>query len=388
MPTATAVAIPPMPAAPTPATELDDSALAEATRALDAWYRAHLLGSGTGPHIERGEPSRTALILVAARMRELKRVRKERDQGAARDAFQRREAQRKADNEARAQVGRPTREADGTLVYPVSDDKLGELGTARRAFRGRKWKFNRADNGSSGQEYDSLRAAAGALVWVGGLAAEAAERQRQQEAARATVPDGWELADWDDLTEFDLIRTPAYGKAEDGTLYPRRWRDPLEVRGVNRLESGAMVISLAQAHGGADPLFVSSQEMKDVGVLWPVGRTRPEPQPWREKLRVRMADIADDIETIRRPFGSTAHLQELADLLARLERAHSEDLFADLRRVETATGYLRVQVGDTAQPYAVREINSWAVAAHLKATYALEALATDPDFAWAVAAGT
>lgn len=388
MPTVTAVAIPPMPAAPAPASELDDAALAEATRALDAWYRAHLLDSGAGPHVERGEPSRIALIAVAARMRELKRVRKERDQSTARDAFRLREAQRKADNEACAQIGRPTREADGTLVYPVSDGKLGELGTVCRAFRGRKWKFHRADNSSSGPEYDSLRAAAGALVWLGDLAAEAAERQRRQEAARATVPDGWVLADWDDLTEFDLIRTPAYGKAEDGTLYPKWWQDPLEVRGVIRLESGAMVISLAQADGGADSLFVSSQEMKDVGVLWPVGRTRPEPQPWREKLRVRMADIADDIETIRRPFGTTARLQALADLLERLERGHSEDLFADLRRVEAATGYLRVQVGDTTQPYEVREVKSWAVAAHLKATNALETLAADPDFAWAVAPGT
>ncbi|MFI5749050.1 hypothetical protein ACIBBE_24660 [Streptomyces sp. NPDC051644] len=387
MPTVTAIAIPPLPDASIPATELDDEALTEATVALDAWYRAHLLDSGVGPHIKRGEPSRTALITVAARMRELKRVRKERDHSIARDAFHQREAQRKADNEARAQIGRPSRAAGGALVYPVSADMLGELGTVCRSFYGRMWRFTRADTGSSGQEYDTLRAAAGALVWLGDLAVESAERQRRQDAARAAVPDGWELADWDELTKFDLIRIPAYGRAEDGALYPRCWRDPLEVRGVNRLESGGLVISLVQADGGADPLFVSSQEMKDVGVLWPTGRIRPEPQPWREKLRVRMADIADDIETIRRPFGSTALLQGLADLLARLERAHSEDLFADLRRVEAATGYIRVQVGDTNQPYEVREIASWGVAAHLKATYALEAFAADPDFAWAVAAG-
>ncbi|MFJ9380160.1 hypothetical protein [Streptomyces sp. NPDC101455] len=384
--TDTAVAIPPMPATSAPATEMDDDALTDAMAALDTWYRTHLLESGAGPHVERGEPSRTALIAVAARMRELKRVRKEREQNAARDAFHLREAQRKAGNEARAQIGRPNRAVDGALVYPVSDERLGDLGTVRRAFRGRTWRFTRADNGSSGQEYGSLREAAGALVSLGDLAAEATERQRQQEAARAAVPDGWELADWDELTEFDLIRIPAYGTAEDGTLYPRWWQDPFEVWRVNRLDSSTLVISLAQAAGGAHPLYVSCQEMKDVGVLWPVGRTRPEPQPWREKLRVRMADIADDIETIRRPFGSTTLLQDLADLLARLERAHSEDLFADLRRVEAAAGYLRVQVGDTNQRSEVREIMSWGVAAHLKAAQALEAFLSDPDFAWAVTA--
>jgi hypothetical protein len=384
--TATAVAIPPMPATSTPATELDDDELTDATEGLETWYRTHLLESGAGPHVARGEPSRTALIAVAAQMRELKRVRKEREQSAAHDAFHLREGQRKADNEARAQIGRPSRAVHGALVYPVSDERLGDLGTVRRAFRGRKWRFTRADNGSSGQEYDSLREAAGALVWLGDLAAEATERERQQEAARVVVPAGWELADWDELTEFDLIRIPSYGTAEDGTLYPRWWQDPLEVRGVNRLAGGSLVVSLAQAEGGADPLFVSCQEMKDVGVLWPVGRTRPEPQPWREELRVRMSDIADDIETIRRPYGSTTLLQDLADLLVRLQRAHTEDLVADLRRVEAATRYLRAQVVDTDQRSEVREIKSWGVAAHLKATRALEAFLTDPDFAWAVTA--
>lgn len=389
MPTVTAIAIPPIPVVATPATELDDEALEDATSALDSWYRTHLLDSGTGPHIERGEPSRAALIMVAARMRELKRVRKERDQRVARDAFQLREAQRRADNEARAQVGRPARAADGALVYLVSADDLGELGTVRRAFRGRMWRFTRADTGSSGLEYGSLRAAAGELVRIGDLAAEAADRQRQrqQEAARAAVPDGWEFADWDELTEFDIIRTPVYGRAEDGILYPRWWGDPLEVRGVNRLETGELALTLVQADGRGDSRFVSLAK-KDVGSLWPVGRTRPKLQVYREKLRVRMADIADDIETIRRPLGTTSVLQDLADLLARLERAHSEDLFADLRRVEAATGYLRVQVCDANQPYEVREIKSWGIAAHLKAVHAVEAFAVDPDFAWALTAGT
>lgn len=383
MPTAQA-AIPAIPASPAPASDLDDDALAEATTALDRWYRAHLLDSGEGPHVARGETSRMALIQVAARMRELKRVRSERDAARARADFHKREALRTTRDEARAWISGPVPTATGGVVYLVSVDGGGLLGTVQRPFRGgRTWTYTRTD-GSSGQEYSTRKAAAGALVWRADLDCEAAERRSRQKLARTVVPDGWERADWDDLTAFDLIRTPVYGRAEDGGLYPRAWQEPCEVRGVTRLDSGGLVISLAQADRGTDPLFVSSQEMKEVGVLWPAGRTRPEPQPWRETLRIHIADIADDIETIRRPFGTTSDLQELADLLARLERAHSESLFADLRRVVSATGYLRVQVGDSNQPHEVREIKSWAVAAHLKAKHALEVFATDPDFAWAL----
>ncbi|MFI1225901.1 MULTISPECIES: hypothetical protein [unclassified Streptomyces] len=325
-----------------------------------------------------------ALIQVAARMRELKRVRSERDAARARADFHKREALRTTRDEARAWISGPVPTATGGVVYLVSVDGGGLLGTVQRPFRGgRTWTYTRTD-GSSGQEYSTRKAAAGALVWRADLDCEAAERRSRQKLARTVVPDGWERADWDDLTAFDLIRTPVYGRAEDGGLYPRAWQEPCEVRGVTRLDSGGLVISLAQADRGTDPLFVSSQEMKEVGVLWPAGRTRPEPQPWRETLRIHIADIADDIETIRRPFGTTSDLQELADLLARLERAHSESLFADLRRVVSATGYLRVQVGDSNQPHEVREIKSWAVAAHLKAKHALEVFATDPDFAWAL----
>ncbi len=370
----------PMPASTTPATRLSDAAIADELAALRRWARRHLVADGAHSSFAPAD--------YLVRVSQLAHVQKQRRQDAELAARRLRERQAKDANESRAQVGAPRRNPDDTLIYPVSCAEHGHLGTVRRAYaRSRKWTFTRADNGSSGMEYASRREAAGALVWLGDLAAAAAGRQRRQNAACSTAPDGWEFGDWGDLTEFDIIRTPHYGRAEDGTLYPRGWSEKAEVRCVNDLGGGRMVISLVRPDGSyADPLFVSDQKMKAVGFLWPAGRVRPQPQPHREKLRVRCADIGDDIATVRRRLGDTDRVQRLAALIARLERADTQDLFADLRRMEAETGLLRAQVSDRHQPYEIREIKSWAVAAHIKARQALEVFATDPDFAWAVPA--
>jgi hypothetical protein len=253
-----------MPISDTPATELDDAAIADEITALLQWDRRHLLATGEGPHIPRGEPSRIAITALVGRLMELERTQKQRADDAARAAFQQREAQRKADNQARAKFGPLTRGSDGSYNYTVSAEGLGELGTVSRRNGGRKWRYKRTGTGSSGPEYGTRREAAGDLVWLGDLAAESAARQRQQDAARTAVPAGWTLGDWDDLGAGDVIRTPMYGKAEDGTLYPRTWRHAVEVRAVNRLDNGCVIVSLAQPDGSyADPLFISNQEMKD-----------------------------------------------------------------------------------------------------------------------------
>ncbi|MEU1827169.1 hypothetical protein ABZ502_32675 [Streptomyces abikoensis] len=373
--------VPPLPAGIAPADRLDDAEIADELAVLRDWGRRYYSAS-----FQQHDGSTVSDYLM--RVSALARVQNQRRRAADWEARRQREQKEKADYEARAQVGAPRRDSGGALIYPVSCAEHGHLGTVRRAYvRSRKWRFTRADNGSSGAEYGALKAAAGALVWIGDLAAAAAGRQRQQDAARTAVPEGWEYGDWDDLTAFDVIRVPRYGKAEDGTLYPRGWGEAVEVRGLNRLDSGLLVVSLAQLDGSyADPLFVSHQDMKDVGFLWPVGRVRPQPQPHREKLRVRLADIADDVATVRRRLGDTDRIQRLADLIARLERSHTPDLFADLRQIEAETAFLRAQVSDTNQPYEVHRTKSWAVAAHLKTQHAIQAFATDPDFAWAVAA--
>lgn len=381
MNTAAPAAVPPMPASATPAAELEDTSITDEIAALLRWDRRHLLATGEGPHIPRGEPSRIAVCVLVGRLRELEQVQKQRADAAARAAFQKRETQRKADNQARAKFGPLIRSSSGSYTYVVSADGLGELGIVSRRGEGRKWRYQRAGTGSSGPEYDTRREASGDLVWLGDLASESTARQQQQDAARTAAPDGWTWGDWDDLGEDDVIRTPMYGKAEDGTLYPRAWQPAVEVRAVTRLDNGCVVVSLAQPGGSyADPLFVSSQDMKDVGFLWPIGRTPPTPRPYREKLRIRMADIADDIATVQRRLGPTPEIRGLADLVGRLERAQTPDLFADLRRVEAGTAKLRTQVSDHEQSYEVRRIESWAVAAHIKAQQALEAFTADPDF--------
>ncbi|MFS0691721.1 hypothetical protein [Streptomyces nitrosporeus] len=385
MSTAAPAAVPPMPASVTPAAELDDTSITDEIAALLQWDRRHLLATGEGPHIPRGEPSRIAVCALVGRLRELERVQKQRADDAARAAFQNQEIQRKADNQARAKFGPLIRSSNGSYTYVVSADGLGELGIVSRRGGGRKWRYQRAGTGSSGPEYDTRREAAGDLVWLGDLAAESAARQQQQDAARTAVPEGWTWGDWDDLGEDDIIRTPMYGRAEDGTLYPRAWRPAAEVLAVTRLGNGCVVVSLAGPGGSyADPLFVSSQDMKDVGFLWPAGRTRPEPRPYRRKLRIRMADIADDIATVQRRLGPTPEIRSLVELVGRLERARTPDLFADLRRVEAGTAKLRAQVSDHEQSYEVQRIKSWAVAAHIKAQQALAAFSADPDFASAV----
>ncbi|MGW7316332.1 hypothetical protein [Streptomyces sp. NPDC054865] len=366
-----------MPAGTTPVTRLTDAEIEGELAALRSWGRRHIAADGThGNTVPAG---------YLVRVGQLAHIQQQRKQGAAWAARRRQERLEKAAHEGRARLGAPQHNPDGTRTYPVSCAEHGQLGLVRRAHaRSRKWNFIRADNGSSGLEYGTRREAAGALVWVGDLAAAAAERQRRQNTARDAVPEGWAYGDWEDLTEYDIIRAPRYGKGEDDRLYPRSWNHKVEVRGVRRVGGGRLVIAVARVDGSyADPLFISGEEMKAVGFLWPADRQRPEPQPYREKLRVLMAEIGDDIATVRRRVGETAQIQALADLISDLERSRSKAVFADLRRIEAGTATLMAQVSDTNQPE-VRKVRSWAVAAHLKAKSALEACASDPDFAWAI----
>ncbi|MGW0673479.1 hypothetical protein [Streptomyces sp. NPDC002746] len=361
-----------LPATARPAGRLNDTDLTHELAQLRAWARKHL-----------GYAPATHAASYMGRVVELAQEQELRARTADLAARRQRERERTAAFEARAQIGPPSRTSNGTLAYPISCAERGQLGTVQRPYASaRSWKFVRADNGTSGQECRTRREAAGALVWAADLAAAADQRQRRQNVSRRTVPAGWEHGDWNELSVLDVIRTPRYGTAEDGTLYPRGWSDAAVVQAMTLLGGVMAVVALTRPDGSyTDPLFISSQDMKDVGFLWPVGRTRPTPRPYREKLRILMADIADDIATVQRRLSPTPEIRSLADLVGRLERAQTPDLFADLRRVEAGTAKLRTQVSGHEQPYEVRRIKSWTVAAHIKAQQALEAFSADPDFA-------
>lgn len=369
---------PPMPGTSAPAAELDDDQIAAESDALLRWARRHLLHNGAGPHIPQTERAQ-ALSVLACRRSELHEVQKQRNEAALDAARKKREAKEKADNIARARFGK--RLEDGS--YPVSADKLGSLGTVKKSRS--KWAYRPTGSGPSALEYATRKEAAGMLVWVGDLRAAAAARQLQQDAARHQVPAGWEFGDWEDLADHDIIRSPVYGRAEDDTLYPRAWRRPVEVRRVSRLNSRFLVVSVAQLNDGyCDPLVISGQDMLDVGFLWPTGRVQPPAQPHREKLRVRMSSILDDVSFVSKALiGSADRIGHLMDLLDELSRSRTEDLFAALRVVVAETTWLAEEIESPAQSYESRSRTSWARVARVKSVQAIEEFGADPDFAWA-----
>ncbi|MFE2639516.1 hypothetical protein ACFXKF_32940 [Streptomyces scopuliridis] len=369
---------PPMPGTAVPAAEMDDDQIAAESDALLRWCRRHLLHNGAGPHIPQAERTH-ALSVLAGRRSELHQVQKRRTEAALDIARKERAAKEKADNIARARFGK--RREDGS--YSVSADKLGDLGTVKKSRS--KWAYRPTGSGPSALEYATRKEAAGMLVWVGDLRAAAAARQIQQDAARHQVPAGWEFGDWEDLADHDIIRSPVYGRAEDDTLYPRAWRRPVEVRRVSRPNSQFLVVSVAQLNDGyCDPLVVAGQDMLDVGFLWPTGRVRPRAQPHREKLRVRMSSILDDVSFVSKAFvGRADRIGHLMDLLDELSRSRTEDLFAGLRAVVAETAWLAEEIESPAQSYESRSRASWARVAHVKSEQAIEEFGADPDFAWA-----
>ncbi|MFE3631559.1 hypothetical protein [Streptomyces goshikiensis] len=362
--------VPALPATARPAGRLNNTDLTHELAQLRAWAWQHL-----------GNAAAVQAASYMGRVAELAQEQELRARTADLAARLQRERERTAAFEARAQIGPPSRASNGTLVYPVSCAEHGQLGTVQRPYaRARTWKFVRADNGASGQECSTRREAAGVLVWLADLAAAAEQRQYRQDSARHTVPAGWEYGDWNELSVLDVIRSPRYGTAEDGSLYPRGWSDAAVVQAVTLIGRARTVVALTRPDGSyTDPLLISDQRMKDVGFLWPVGRTRPQIHPRREELRIRMADIGDDVATVRRPLGDTPRVRDLADLIARVERGDTRDLFADLRLIEDETGFLASQVSDRDQPFEIREIGSWAAAAYIKARQARAAFTADLD---------
>lgn len=330
--------------------------------ALLGWFRRHVLDSGAGPQMPPGEATSYAASAVADRR-----------------AFEARQAQEKADNIARARYGPRL----GNGAYPVSAEGRGHLGTVR-AWRGR-WSYTLEGSRTSSGDFRTRQEAAGMLVWVGDRRAASAARLVLQVAARQAVPAGWERGDWQDLVAYDIIRAPLCRRAEDDKPYPHAWRHPVQVRGVTRIAHRSLVVSVAQLNDGySDPLFIAGQDLWDIGFLWPVGRARPRAQPHREKLRIAMSDILDDVSFVADAFiGDPLRTRYLMDLLDELSRSRTEDLFAGLRTVLAETAWLAEAIDAPEQTCEARSRRSWTRAAHLKAGQALASFAADPDFDWA-----
>ncbi|WP_344603923.1 hypothetical protein [Streptomyces glaucus] len=364
-----------VPAAPignTPPVAMTDAEIEAELEALEAWRQRHVVRSGEGPTLPM-EEARPIIYSLGDRRGALLEQQRLRDAVKRREAQDAEKAQRRAEAVARAQVGK--KNADGT--YPVSLD--GEqIGTVQKS--GSKWMYTHADGTSSGAVLKSKNDAVADLVQLVDFRRYQEEERKKQERARQNTPDGWVLGDRDDLAENDIIRVPRMRKDPDGRPYPEGWGEPVRVRDVERRDDGTTVVSLINldgSHAGESPLFLRGP---DDTFAWASDRTRPEPTPaWRHELRARMADIGDDVASLRRTsegIDDQERMQRLQELIRRVGDGNSEDLQGDLRRIRDEAAWLEEQFSNPELPFETRRRKSWATDAHRKAQRALDY----PDF--------
>ncbi|MFK0279535.1 hypothetical protein ACIQVL_03540 [Streptomyces sp. NPDC090499] len=105
---------------------------------------------------------------------------------------------------------------------------------------------------------------------------------------------------------------------------------------------------------------------------------------YSNELRARMADIGDDIATLRNHsegIDDQDRMQRLAELIRRVEDGHTEDLQGDLRQIRDEAAWLEEQYSNPDLPFETRRTKSWATAALMKAERDL----AHPDFQSAAA---
>ncbi|MFE1206315.1 hypothetical protein ACFW5V_32030 [Streptomyces sp. NPDC058762] len=351
--------------------DMTDEDMAAELRELQEWQNRHVSLTGEGPRIQGS--AMNALSPVASRREALHEEQRKRDVARRDQEKREKEKQRRADALARADIGR--RNDDGS--YPVTVDGNG-AGTVSQSAR--KWRYTNSDGNTSPDSYKSRADATAALVYNVDARQENADQRDRQEQARTEAPDGWVLGDRSDVAENDIIRVPITERDGNGRPYPVGWRQPVRVRGVNRNDNGTMVLSVSNLDGSRSdisPVFLSHP---DDTFAWAGDRTRPEPTPeWHHELRARMADIGDDIATLRNHsegIDDQDRMRRLQELIQRVEEHESEDLQADLRHIVDETAWLEEQFSNPDLPYETQRTRSWATAAHGKAQRAL----AHPDF--------
>ncbi|MEU5978420.1 UvrD-helicase domain-containing protein [Streptomyces sp. NPDC047315] len=348
----------------------DEDITAELEELL-AWQRRHVSSGGEGPRVEGN--LMLAIMPVANRRTNLHEEQRLREVARGDREREERAKQERAAALARVEFGR--RNADG--AYPVVVDGA-DAGTVRQLAR--QWDWTSTDGDTSPDLHSSRANAAAALVANIDIRRENAANRERQEQARRETPDGWVLGDRADVAENDIIRLPITQNDRDGRPYPVGWRQPVRVDSVRRDDDGSVSLSVSNLDGSrSDNSYVSLSRPDDT-FAWASDRTRPEPTPaWRYELRARMADIGDDIATLRNHAeGIDDHdrMRRLQDLIQRLEEGRSDNLQADLGTVRDETAWLEEQFSNPDLPYETRSYKSWATAAHRKAQRALDY----PDF--------
>ncbi|MFE6185476.1 hypothetical protein ACFQ6U_13725 [Streptomyces sp. NPDC056465] len=333
---------------------------------LQAWQNRHVRSSGEGPRIQGNVM--IALSPVASRRGHLHD--EQRNRSNARREKERLEEQKRvrAAALARAEIGK--RNADGS--YPVAIDGQSDAGTVRQL--GRQWMYAHASGTESGLEHGSRAEAVAGLVRIHDIRRQDADDAARRDQASRETPDGWVFGDRDDVAENDIIRVPRTKNLRGEQVFVG-WGNPVRVTDVEHRADGATAVRYRNVDGSytwGGPLVLRGPEDT---FAWAEDRTRPEPTPeWHHELRLRMADIGDDIATLNRleGFEEPERIQRLAELIRRVEEHKSDDLQADLERILDETAWLEGQFGNPDLPYETRSCKSWAVAARMKAEWALD----------------
>ncbi|MCX5182640.1 hypothetical protein [Streptomyces sp. NBC_00268] len=338
---------------------------------LQAWQNRHVAPSGEGPHIQ-GNPM-LALSPVASRRGELHEEQRIRSNARKDKERREKEKQERAAALARAEIG--NRNDDGSYPVTVDGDDAGTVSQLAR-----KWRYTNDNGDTSPDFYPSRAQAVAALVRNRDVRRDNDAEHARRDQARSQTPDGWTFGDRADVAENDIIRIPRMRRDRDDRPYPEGWGQPVRVNRVERRDDGTAVVFYSNLDGsraGSSPLFLRGS---DDTFAWANDRTRPEPTPeWHHELRARMADIGDDIATLRNGsdgIDDKERMARLQTLIRHVEDGNSEDLQGDLRRIVDETAWLEEQYSNPDLPFETRQRKSWATAAHRKA----EAALAHPDF--------
>ncbi|MEU5748226.1 hypothetical protein ABZ804_22140 [Streptomyces sp. NPDC047726] len=363
VPTATA---PPAPIRDTSPADMADEDIDAEFEELQAWQNRHVSQTGEGPHVQG--PVMLALSPVGNRRQLL--LDEQRHRKAIRQAKERIEERKRvrAAALARAEIGK--RNADGS--YSVAIDGQSEAGTVRQL--GRRWKYTHAEGSESGLEYGSRAEAVAGLVGIHDVRRQDTDDAARRDQASRETPDGWVFGDRDDVAENDVIRLPRTENLRGEQVFAG-WGNPVRVTDVERRADGTTSVSYRNVDGShtwGSRLVLRGPEDT---FAWAEDRTRPEPTPeWHHELRLRMADMGDDIATLNRleGFEEPERIQRLAALIRRVEEHKSEDLRGDLEQILDETAWLEGQFTNPDLPWETRNRKSWSTAARMKAERALE----------------
>ncbi|MEU6460322.1 hypothetical protein [Streptomyces sp. NPDC046976] len=231
---------------------------------------------------------------------------------------------------------------------------------------------------------------------IGGRRGALLDQQRIREALRVREEQDAEKA----RRKADALKRATVGRKNADGMYPvsvdGEHLGTVEKLGSKWLythkdgsSSGAMLKTKGDAVAGLVQLVDFRRDQADHRAREEERRARQEAQAtasaqarygpaYSNELRVRMADIGDDIATLRRRGGlqDPERIKQLGELIRRVEDGHTEDLQGDLRHIRDEAAWLEGQFTNPDLPYESRTYKSWAVAAHRKA----EAALAHPDF--------